>query len=43
MSRKQGPRGAGMRPAANSVGRRPDGGQNMNALKEAAKWPTYSK
>jgi len=37
MSRTQGPGAAGMRPAANVVGRRPDGGKNMITLKEAAR------
>lgn len=36
MSRKQGPRAAGMRPTANAVGRRHDGAMNYAILKEAA-------
>ncbi len=35
MSRKQGPRSAGMRPAANVASRRPDGVGNQTADKEA--------
>jgi len=37
MSRKQGPRGEGMRAAANVVGGRPDGGKNRITLKEVAR------
>jgi hypothetical protein len=36
MSRKQGPRAAGMRPAANAAGRRHDGAMSTMMPKEAA-------
>ena len=35
MSRKQGPRAAGMRPAAIAAGRRQCGFENLNLVKEA--------
>ena len=35
MSRKQGPRAAGMRPAAIAAGRRQRGFEHLNVVKEA--------